>query len=51
MTIVHLVQVYQWFFSWLPVWFQVAILGFIGLIGFILVWKIISFIKNGIPFL
>lgn len=46
-----LVQIYQWLFSWMPVWFQVVVLGLIGFLAVIIVLKIIGFVLNAIPFL
>lgn len=39
------------FFSWLPAWFQVVVLGFFALIVILLVLKIVGLVLNAIPFL
>lgn len=46
-----IVTVYQLMFSWLPVWLQVVVLGFIALIIILLIVKIVAFVLDAIPFL
>lgn len=47
----NIVQIYQLIFSWLPVWFQIVVLGLIALIVILLIVKLVGFILNAIPFL
>lgn len=47
----NLLVVYQYLFSWLPVWFQVVVLGLIALIIIFLVVKVVGFVLDAIPFL
>lgn len=46
-----IVQVYQYLFSWLPVWFQVVFLGLVALVFVFLIVKIVAFVLDAIPFL
>lgn len=42
--------VWQLLFAWLPVWVQVAILGFISLMVVLVILKIIGIVLDAIPF-
>lgn len=46
-----IVTVYQLLFSWLPVWFQVVVLGLIAFLMILLVVKVVAFVLDAIPFL
>lgn len=46
-----IVTVYQLLFSWLPVWLQVVALGLIALFMILLVFKVVAFVLDAIPFL
>lgn len=46
-----IVGIYQVMFSWLPVWLQVVVLGFLALIVIFMIVKIVAFVLDAIPFL
>lgn len=44
-------QLWQLLFGFFPVWFQAFLLGLLALIVVIIVFKIVAFILDAIPFL
>lgn len=47
----NLVTMWQLLFAWLPVPFQVIVLGFFAFLIIYIVVKLVGFILNAIPFL
>lgn len=43
--------IYQLLFAWLPAWVQVVILGLIALLAVIVIFKVVAFVLDAIPFL